>query len=524
MTTRSFSGGKVFLGTGEHAFAEAFTITDGVFTWVGASADAPADAVDLAGATVLPGLLDVHIHPAFLAEMADSADLLPPGVASVAGLVEKLRRHPNVGAGPDAWIDGFGYTEARYPEGGPTRYDLDRVSTTQPVMARRADVHTAVVNSYLLERAGITRDTPDPAGARFDRFPDGEPNGVLCELPALDRINDLRPAPTAADWVQRLVKVSDRLLRHGITTVDDMLASMIPDCLAVFRAAEQAGYRPRTGLFLHWGPEGLRDLTDAERTGRVRVAGVKLLLDGAYSNRTAWTRDPYPGTCEHGIPTSTPEEMRAAVAWARRNGVQAALHAMGDAAISAIIEQFADEEPWLGDRPSISIQHSTLFSPEMIRRVREARMRFGVVSHTIFFFAEYDDYAVNLSPEQFRIAYPIRDFYEQLPHTALASDAPATAWSECENVFWSVKAAVQRRSAGGADLNQEQAVTVGQALELYTGRAARVTTAPGVGTIEVGNEGSFVVLDADPFTLTPDELDRVGVRQTWIAGDPVWPR
>lgn len=523
MTIRSFTNAKVFLGTGEHDFAGAFTVADGAFTWVGEPADAPADAVDLVGATVLPGLLDVHLHPALLADLVESVDLLPPTVGSTAELVEALRRHPNHGQGPDAWIEGFGYSEARYPDGGPSRADLDRVSTTQPVIARRADVHTQCVNSVVLERAGITAATPDPEGARFERFPDGTPNGVMCELPALAIVDALRPDVTTDDWVARLAKVSDRFLRLGLTCVDDMLATWIPDPLTVYRRAAAAGYRPQTGLFLLWQPEGLPELTDADRTGRVRVAGVKLLLDGAYSNRTAWTNDPYPGsTGEYGISTTTPEEMRAAVAWARRNGVQAALHAMGDAAIEAIVAEFEHEEPWLEGRPSITIQHATLFSPELIERVRAARMQFGVISHSIFFYAEYDDYAANLSPAQFEVAYPIRSFYERLPYVALASDAPATAWSECDNVFTSVQAAVTRRAYNGADLNQAQAVTVGQALELYTGRAARVTTASGVGTIEPGNEASFVILDADPFTIAPEQLATVGVRQTWVAGDLAW--
>lgn len=520
----SFTHGRVFLGTGEADFAEAFTIDGDRFTWVGSAADAPADAVDLGGATVLPGLLDVHMHPGLLAELVDAADLLPPGVTSTDDMLDRLRAHPLLGRGPDAWVEGFGYNETRYADPGPTCRDLDRVSTTQPVFARRADVHTGVVNTYLLDRAGITASTPDPPGARFGRFPDGTPNGVLYEFGALDAALRLRPAPTEDDWVNRLVRLNERFMRLGLTTVDDMLASVVPNCLAVFRRAADAGYRPRTGLFLLWPPEGLPDLTDADRTGRVRIAGVKLLLDGAYSNRTAWTVDPYPGSCDHGIPTTTPKAMRDAVAWARRNGVQAALHAMGDAAINQILDEFADDEPWLGEKPSITIQHSTLFSPAMIDRVAAARMTFGVVSHTIFFFAEYPDYEANLSAGQFAMAYPIKDFYERLPCTALASDSPATAWSDCENVFYSVKAAVTRRAFNGADLNQAQAITVGQALELYTGRAARVTTASDVGTIEGGREASFVIVDADPFGLAPERLDQVGVRETWVAGERAWRR
>ncbi|MBB1496277.1 amidohydrolase family protein [Propioniciclava sp. MC1595] len=113
--------------------------------------------VDLGGATVLPGLLDVHTHPALLASLMDAVPLLPPAVSSIAELVEALRAHPEP-ADPEDWVEGHGYDDARFPEGrGPDRHDLDRVSTTRPVLARRCDAHTAVVNTAALHHAGITR-------------------------------------------------------------------------------------------------------------------------------------------------------------------------------------------------------------------------------------------------------------------------------------------------------------------------------------------------------------------------------
>ncbi len=84
-------------------------------------------------------------------------------------------------------------------------------------------------------------------------------------------------------------------------------------------------------------------------------------MDGAYSNRTAWTEDPYPGSDDHGIHTLADDELRAAVAWARRNRVQVAVHAMGDRALNHVLDMFADEEPWMGDLPSIRLDHATLF-------------------------------------------------------------------------------------------------------------------------------------------------------------------
>ena len=147
---------------------------------------------------------------------------------------------------------------------------------------------------------------------------------------------------------------------------------------------------------------------------------------------------------------------------------------MGDRALNHALDLLGDEEPWMGPLPSVRLEHATLFSPAMIDRLNAARMSFGVVSHTIFLFAEYDSYAKNLSDKQFEIAYPIRSFYEKVPHAALSSDSPATAWADADNVFTSIQAAVTRRAYNGADIGQAEAITVPQALLLYTGRARQV--------------------------------------------------
>jgi predicted amidohydrolase YtcJ len=176
----------------------------------------------------------------------------------------------------------------------------------------------------------------------------------------------------------------------------------------------------------------------------------------------------------------------------------------------------------MGELPSIRLDHATLFSRAMIDRLTAARMSFAVVSHSIFLFAEYDSYQRNLSPRQFDIAYPIRSFYERLPFTALSSDSPATAWADADNVFVSIKAAVLRRAYNGADIGRAEAITVPQALLLYTGRASRITPLDGVGRIETGCEGSFVVLDRDIFGIHPAEIDQVCVAQTWIRGERLY--
>lgn len=524
-SSRLFVNGKVFTGTDEDDFATAFRIDDGVFTWVGEVSEvADEPAIDLGGRTVLPGLLDVHTHPALVAGLVDAVPCLPPRVDSLTALLEAMRTHPNLGKGDDLWIEGYGFDESRYPEGRkPTVRDLDLISITQPVIVRRCDGHSMVCNSRALELAGITRGTPDPAEGRIGRYPTGEPDGSLHERAAMDRVLALIPPPSREELAQRLRQHGRHLLARGIVGVCDLMATMAPSPLRLFRAAESIGLRPQCALYYGWRDiaDAPPELTDDDRTGRVKVAGVKLVMDGAYSDRTAWTRDAYPGTCDHGIRACSDDDLRRAVAWARRNQVQVAVHAMGDRALDHVVDLLADEEPWLGELPSVRLEHATLFSPELIERIDRARMSFAVVSHSIFFFAEYDSYARNLSGEQARIAYPIRSFYERVRCTALSSDSPATAWSDADDVFVSVKAAVLRHAYNGADFHPDEAITVPQALLLYTGRARLVAPLDRVGLIQPGFEGSFVVLDRDAFTLPPSELDQVRVTETWIGGERV---
>lgn len=529
--TRIFVNGRVFTGSSVGDFASAFAVSEGRFVRVGPAADLlavtpDAEVVDLGGATVVPGLLDAHSHPAYLAALVDAVRCLPPEVTSLRGLVETLRRHPGLGDAPDTWIEGFGYDESAWPEGrGPTADDLDLVSRDQPVFVRRCDGHSAAANHRALELAGITAATPDPPGAHLGRDAGGRPDGRLIESAATAAVARAMPAVTAQDRARDLARLDEHFLARGIVGVADLWATLVPDPLTTFRAAERLGLSVQCALYYTW-PEivatGLDDLTDDQRTGRIRIAGVKLFLDGAYSNRTAWTQRPYPGSCDHGLQTLADDDLLAAVDWARRNRVQVAIHAMGDAAITHVLDLFADTEPWLTELPSIRIEHATLFSPAMLDRLATARMRFGVVSHSIFFFAEIDAYRDNLDAEQAAVAYPLRSYFERVPDTALSSDVPTTAWADADNVFTSIQAAVTRTAHDGTVFGPHEALTVPQALLLYTGRARSLSPLDGVGLIAPGFEASFVVLDRDVFTVPSAEIGRTRVVQTWLGGELVY--
>lgn len=518
-----FTNGKIFTAQNETDFATALRLDDGRISWVGDGRElSPAQldsAVDLEGRTVLPGLLDMHVHPALMANTADAVECLPPRVQSVTELIAALRTHPRYGAGKSDWIVGAGYDETKYYDGAPTARDLDEISRTQPVLVWRADRHTALCNTRALELAGVTSHTPDPEGGRFGRYSDGTPNGVLEEFSAISTITEKMPERTAEERADLLEMVGRRLFSRGIVGVCDLLATTIPDPLETYRTVAERTPFPRAALFLGWKrPHDLDELTEQETVGTTRVAGAKVLMDGAYSNRTAWVCSPYPGSDEYGLRTLSDQELVSAAEWARRNGVQLAVHAMGDRAISHTVDVLADMEPWLEGTPSVRIEHATLMSATLTERLSSTRMRFGIATHTIFFYSEYEAYEKNLRPEQITDAYPVRPLYDSVDALALSSDCPATAWSEADNVFVSIEAAVRRRAYTGAQFGQEAAITVPQAVLLYTARAAGVTALPGLGQLAEGYEGSFVVLDQDIFTIPVEQIAQTRVLQTWQAG------
>lgn len=169
--------------------------------------------------------------------------------------------------------------------------------------------------------------------------------------------------------------------------------------------------------------------------------------------------------------------------------MQIAAHAMGDKAIGMIIDFFADKEPWLpADHPSVRLEHITLLADAQMRKMREAKMTFGASAEIIFFFAEYDSYSRNLNDRQFQNAYRLKSYNGEIDQLGLSSDTPATTWANPDNIFLSIKAAVARRAYNGADIVQEQALTVPQAVLLCTSRGATVPPYEGrLGQIAPGS-------------------------------------
>ena len=213
---------------------------------VTAAVNPDARTVDLEGATMLPGFIDAHGHfPSSGLLERHFVDLNSPPIGTVRDMADLMARLKERARSTPAgeWIRGRGYDDTLLAEGRhPTRHDLDRVSTEHPILIGHISGHLSVANTRALELAGISAQTPDPAGGRFRRDPSGEPNGVMEEGAATRQVSRLVPAFSEADMVNAIETAGRRYAEVGVTTAQTGAAG--PQAAAQTVAAWKAGRLP----------------------------------------------------------------------------------------------------------------------------------------------------------------------------------------------------------------------------------------------------------------------------------------
>ncbi len=390
-----YAGGDIVTVNDAQPTAEAVAVKDGKILAVGERADvekahrgATTRVIDLDGHTLLPGFIDAHGHLKNVGFQVLSADLLAPPdgpVRSIADLQEQLREwvkkpvHEKVG-----WIIGFGYDDAQLKEQRhPTRDDLDQVSRDEPVFVIHQSGHLYAANSRLLELAGITAETEDPAGGVIRRRAGSrEPDGVLEET-ALAPILGVFPKLTGADQKKMVEAGIQSYTRFGFTTACEGRAFPSDvDLLAGMAEAGQLAIDVIAYPDFWLGRDTVRDNPWMSRQyrGHFRIGGVKGNLDGSPQGKTAWLTEPYHVPPEGrdadyvGYPMLEEEQALAMFDEAYARGWQIINHANGDAAIDTTTRRWPcrarspsspprSTAPPGGERCSARISGSPLWTP-----------------------------------------------------------------------------------------------------------------------------------------------------------------
>jgi predicted amidohydrolase YtcJ len=522
-----FKNGKIFTANPDQPYANAMVTKNGMIEWIGDKEDldkVDGEVIDLQGRRVLPGFIDAHLHPLFLANASKQIACTPPIVNSIEDLKKQIHSLCE-SKSKDEWIEGWGYDEGKLAEGrSPNRWDLDEAASEAPVIITRTCGHIVTVNSKVLKLAGITKNTPDPEGGKIDRDVNGEPTGVLRES-AKDLVHHIMPVVSLEEDATALAEVSQTMLSYGFTGLTELMARTQPhDYLEMYQKAVQKGLKQRTVLYYIWDDikdHYILETNKLKRENQIHIGGVKLFSDGSVSGRTAWVNPPFLGEEEnYGIQTTTREELLAAAEAAKQNNIQLVVHAMGEQAIDLIVDTFYEVPGWLEDAPSIRIEHAAMPTPQALQRVGEAGIAF--VTQPIFLFAEIESYVNNLGTERMKTTYPIQSMLDAGIKVAFSSDAPATAWADPANPFVGIKSAVTRVAYDGTDTGKEQKIDIETAITLYTRAAQEITRIPKVGQLAPGYYADFMILNEDILGINEDKIDEVQVIETYMGGNIVY--
>ena len=526
----AYWGGVVYPGS--FPLRQAFLIEDGKFTAVGSDEEILAmqadRRVDLEGKFVCAGFNDSHMHLLNLGQALSVAPLHQ----YTRSLQEMILCLQQMRPGRGGWILGRGWNQDFFQDADrmPNRWDLDRVSLEFPVCAVRACGHAMAVNSKALEILGITADTPQIPGGEIV-MDDGIPNGVLLDN-AMDLVYAAVPAPTKADIQAMLRAGCAALNRYGITScqsddycvfqnvpwqvINEAYREMEAEGTLTVRVYEQANFTNLSALSA-FAETGNRTGAGSEF---FRIGPLKMLGDGALGARTAYLTQPYaddPST--KGLSVFTPEVFDEMIGFANQNGMQVAVHCIGDACLDLVLNSL---EKALAAHPKADhrhgIVHCQITRPD--QRERIAGLGLHVYAQTIFL--DYDLHIVSqrVGEELAGSSYSWKTLMKNGVTVSNGSDCPV----ELPDVMAGMQCAVTRRDLkGNGPYLPAEAFTVQEALDSFTKAGAKASFEENIkGEIKPDMLADFVILGENPFETDPNKLKDIPVIRTYLGGNLVY--
>jgi hypothetical protein len=491
---------------------------------VRAELGATFDEIDLAGRTAIPGLYDAHAHVMGVGYAASQIDLTPDAVSSIEDIRRKVSERVATSAA-GSWILGRGYDQAMLRESRfPTRQDLDAVAPDHPVVLRRMCHHIITANTKALALAGIDRTTPDPDDGTIDRDEHGDPTGVLRES-AANAIWAAMGDHTEDEIVEALT-LGGRIFReHGVTSVAEAGIARKEELRAYQRVHAAGDLALRTWLMMLIDDtlEGLSSLGIMTGFGDewMRIGNAKLYTDGSIGGKTARMSEPYLGEPDnYGIYMYPPEEIVEKLVRAHKAGFQLGNHAIGDAAISVLLDAYerAQREHPVAD-PRFRIEHCSIVTEPMLDRIRDI----GAIPipGTTFLYDMRPVYLENLDEERVRYAYAMKTFAERRIVAAASTDAPVSG----VNPMVGIGMMVSRIDRLGDQIWPDERVNLDDAIRAYTWNGAYASFSEHEkGSLEPGKLGDVTILETDLSTVDPLDLRNVRCDMTIADGAVVYER
>lgn len=500
------TGGNLITLSPIQARASALAVRDSKIVYVGDDEGAQALVgpntvrVDFGGKTVVPGFIDSHLHLFMYGDdLLRQADLI--GVRNVDEILARLSDHATQYDGE--WLLGRGFDQDKMDgRRFPTRSDLDRVSTTRPIVITRVCGHAVVVNS-----AALARITPE------ERAAGDEETGLYTET-AITSFDERIPALSETEMEDAVLRAGSVALKTGITSVGTLLDT--PDQMGAYTRLRRKGKLPLrvTGMPPYASIAGHceRGINTTFGDDWLRFGGAKFFSDGSLGAHTALLAAPYADEDRPdnlGVRIYDPEDLKAKVADAQAKGFQAVIHAIGDQAVRESVEAIEYALGPDGDNTyhRHRIEHVSLLPPDLLRRMADRKI-VAVVQPQ---FVTSDTWTGERVGEERRPwAYPFKNMLDAGIPLALSSDCPV----EKLDAFACLYGAIARHP-----WSPDECLTAEEALRAYClGSAYALHSEERVGSLEVGKLADFVVLSDDPTRISSHSLRTMKVEQVFIGG------
>jgi predicted amidohydrolase YtcJ len=480
--------------------------------------------VDLAGRTLLPGLIDPHCHTllaALIFELLDDVGYskYPTREKVVTHLKEVAASTPK-----GQWIVGSDFDNL-LQGGGLTRAGLDAISTDHPIFVWYTNGHDACVNSEALKIAGISEDVGDlPGGGHFGRGDDGKLNGLVYEESAmlkfavhfLGKITPEVAAKAVTHYTSHMASVGNTMLHEPGTIRSNWIEQFakLSNTLACRTSAsvmfdDMKGLTPWRSLGL--GPKGA---TVGETM--FSLYGVKIVGDGSNQTETGAQTKPYVNSTSKGSPNFDAAQMKQMVAEVKAFGLPVLIHSNGDYTIDIALDAIEAAYSGSTDYGVNRIEHATMARADQILRMKKLNVQPSfLMNHLRFYGAAYRDQI--FGPERAAFMDPAGACVKAgLPFT-LHTDGPCSP----PGPLALISAAVTRRCIiDNSVVGPDQAVSLEEAMRAVTIDAARqLGQGDRLGSLEKGKEADFTILERDPYKVSPDEIADIKVSETWLAGE-----
>ena len=463
--------------------------------------------------TIIPGFIDTHLHTIGIGSRLEYVEL--KGVKSIKEMTTRVEEKVSV-TPVGQWVVGVGWDQELFNEKRyPNKWDLDSISPNHPVILSRACHHIGVLNSNALNLLKIEKSSPNPKGGIIEKK-NGELTGILKEN-AWSEAREKIPEPTIEDLSRWLLNAQDYLCSVGITTIHTLDSSKYETYLSLkdklkIRVYFTPNYED-LGELLKKYPDAKTNIgNEYFRWGR-----LKLYSDGSLGSQTAAMREPYENTDNTGILIYSEEELHKRIKDINEKGWQLETHAIGDKGAEITINGY---EKYLKKEKRPILTHCQILNENLIQKMSNL----GIIASIQPIFIESDmNWAEKfVGKKRMKYSYAWKTLMDSGVWCSGGSDAPI----EKPDPILALHAAVNRQKTDRTPVSgwyPEEKLTIWEALRLFTYNGAYAEFQEHrKGLLKPGYLADFVLLDKNPFIISPEEILSLKVLGTFVGGKKIF--